>query len=62
MLVEIALIIIRLLFALTSFFLNFEFFGLLMPKMKNNNYICHALYLRNSIAYDHDFRCTIVER
>ena len=23
--------------------------------MKNNNYICHMPYLRNSIAYDHDF-------
>ena len=22
---------------------------------KNNNYICHAPYLRNSVAYDHDF-------
>ena len=25
------------------------------PKIKSNNYICHALYLRNSIACDHDF-------
>ena len=25
------------------------------PKMKNENYICHVPYLRNSIAYDHDF-------
>ena len=23
--------------------------------MKNNNYICHMPYLRNSIAYNHDF-------
>ena len=23
--------------------------------MKNNNYICHMPYLRNIIAYDHDF-------
>ena len=29
--------------------------------MKNNNYICHPPYLRNSIAYDHDFWYTIVE-
>ena len=27
---------------------------------KNNNYIRHAPYLRNSIAYDHDF-FTLVE-
>ena len=30
------------------------------PKMKSN-YICHAPYLRNSIACDHDFWCTIVK-
>ena len=29
--------------------------------MKNNNYIRHALYLRNSIAYDHDFCYTSVK-
>ena len=23
--------------------------------MKNNNYICHVPFLRNSKAYDHDF-------
>ena len=29
--------------------------------MKNNNYICHMLYLRNSIEYDHDFsRCFLL--
>ena len=29
--------------------------------MKNNNYICHASYLRNSIGYDHDFWYTFVK-
>ena len=29
--------------------------------MKNNNYICHAPHLRNSIAYDHDFWRTSVK-
>ena len=29
--------------------------------MKKKNYIHHAPYLRNSIAYDHDFWCTCVE-
>ena len=29
--------------------------GQKMPKMKNNNYICHSPYLRNSTAYDHGF-------
>ena len=29
--------------------------------MKNNNYICHELYLRNSKAYDHDFWYTFVK-
>ena len=29
--------------------------------MKNNNYICHASYLRNSIGYDHDFWYTCVK-
>ena len=29
--------------------------------MKNNNYICYVPYLRNSIAYDHDFWCTCVK-
>ena len=29
--------------------------------MKNNNYICHAPYFRNSIAYDHDFWYTCVK-
>ena len=32
-----------------------------MPKMKNNNYTCRMPYLRNSIAYDHDFWYTFVE-
>ena len=32
-----------------------------MPKMKNNNYIHHVPYLRNSIAYDHDFWYTCLE-
>ena len=27
--------------------------------MKNKNYVCHMPYLRNSIAYDHDFWCTV---
>ena len=31
------------------------------PKMKSNNYICHVPYLRNSIAYDHDFWYTCVK-
>ena len=35
--------------------------GQKMTKMKNNNYICHALCLRNSLAYDHDFWCTCVK-
>ena len=30
--------------------------------MKNNNYICHVPYLRNSVPYDHDFWCTCVKR
>ena len=29
--------------------------------MKNNNYICHAPYLRNSIAYDHNFWCSCIK-
>ena len=29
--------------------------------MKNINYICHAPYLRNNIAYDHDFWYTCVK-
>ena len=29
--------------------------------MKNKNYICHAPYLRNSIAYDHEFWYTCVK-
>ena len=43
-------------------FVKFSFSGLLWGykgkqwlKMKNNNYIHHVPYLRNSIAYDHDF-------
>ena len=41
-------------------FFNSDFLGFYRkakkyPKMKINNYICHASYLRNSIAYDHDF-------
>ena len=43
-----------------SFFLNFDFLGCERGKMKNNNYIHYAPYLRNSIAYDHDFRYTCV--
>ena len=31
-----------------------------LSKMKNNNYICRMLYLRNGIAY-HDFCCTCVK-
>ena len=30
-------------------------FGGQISKVKNNNYICHAPYHRNCIAYDHDF-------
>ena len=30
-------------------------------KIKNNNYICHEPYLRNSIAHDHDFWYTSVK-
>ena len=30
-------------------------------KMKNNNYMCHVSYLRNSIAYDQDFLYTCVK-
>ena len=33
----------------------------IIVKMKNNNYICHALHLRNSIAYDHNFWYTCVK-
>ena len=48
-----------------SLFLIFIFWavrGLKGQKTAQNekkNYICHMLYLRNSIAYDHDFwyRC-----
>ena len=29
--------------------------------MKNNNYIWHTQYLRNSVAYDHDFWYTCVK-
>ena len=29
--------------------------------MKNNNYTCHAPYVRNCIAYDHDFWYTCVK-
>ena len=29
--------------------------GQKMAKMKNNKYICHMPYLKNSIAYNHDF-------
>ena len=52
------------------FFILFKFwvFGLLRGykgkkylKIKNNNYICHEPYLRNSIAYDHDFWYTNVK-
>ena len=42
-----------------SFFLKSSFFGLLgglkgkqLPKMKNNNYIHHVPFLKNSIAYN----------
>ena len=31
------------------------------PKMKNNNYIRHTPYLRNSIGYDHEFCYTCVK-
>ena len=49
-------------------FLKFWIFGLLageqgkkQRKMKNNNYICHVWYLRNSIIYDHNFWYTCVK-
>ena len=29
--------------------------------MKTNNYVCHAPYLRNSTAYDHEFWYTCVK-
>ena len=29
--------------------------------MKNNNYMCHVPYLKDSIAYDHDFWYTCVK-
>ena len=35
--------------------------GQKMPKMKSSSYISHAPYLRNSIAYDHDFWYTSVK-
>ena len=35
--------------------------GKKLPKMKNSNCICHAPYLKNSIAYNHDFWCTCVK-
>ena len=49
--------------------LKFSFFGLLggggkrakNSTMKNNNYICHSPYLRNSKPYDHDFWYTCVK-
>ena len=54
---------------LFSFFLKFSFFGLLVgwkgkkyPKLKNNNCICHVLYLRNSVTYDHDFWYSCVKK
>ena len=49
------------------FFWHFHFWavrgvkGQKMPKMKNNNYICHSPYLRNSPAYDHGFWHTCVK-
>ena len=58
---------------LLTVFLKFSFFGrgegggggggkkANIVKMKNNNYICHALHLRNSIAYDHNFWYTCVK-
>ena len=30
--------------------------GQKIAQMENNNYICYMPYLRNSVAYDHDFR------
>ena len=58
-----------------SFLLSFSFLGLLevggrggggkrskkLPKMKNDNYICHMAYFRKSIAYDYDFWYTCVK-
>ena len=36
--------------------------GKKLLRMKNNNYIiCHTPYLRNNLAYDHDFWRTCVK-
>ena len=32
-----------------------------LPKMKNNNYMCHVAYLKDSIGYDQDFWYTFVK-
>ena len=49
-------------------FLNFYFLGCKggkseksLPKLKNNNYIRHTPYLRNSIVYDHGFWYTCIK-
>ena len=36
-------------------FLSHSVYQGFLPKMKNNNYIPHVPYLRNSIAYNQDF-------
>ena len=35
--------------------------GQKIAKMKNNNYIRHVSYLKNSIAYDYEFWFTCVK-
>ena len=35
--------------------------GQKIAQNEKNNYICHAPYLRNSIAYDHEFSYTCVK-
>ena len=42
----------RIFFILSKFWFSMSLGG---PKMKNKNHIHHMPYLRNSIAYDHDF-------
>ena len=48
------------LFLISIFWAVREIKGEKRPKIKNN-YICHASYIKNSIAYDHDFWYTCVK-
>ena len=41
-----------------SFFRNFHLKGQKIAQNKNNNYICHVQWFRNSIPYDHNFWST----